>query len=110
MAEERKMKVGEILIQEGIISEEQLEDALEYQRAEEVPMPLGEVCINLRFISRADLRKLLRKYKANIQLGELLVNMGLIDEEQLEEALQHKEITNDKLGTILLELQPWRVG
>jgi type IV pilus assembly protein PilB len=105
LAEERKLKVGEILVQEGIITEEQLEDALEFQRAEELPMPLGEVCINLKYISRSDLRKLLRKYKANIQLGELLVNMGLIDEEQLEEALQHKEITNDKLGTILLELE-----
>jgi type IV pilus assembly protein PilB len=67
-------------------------------------MPLGEVCINLKFISRSDLRKLLRKYQANIQLGELLVNMGLIDEEQLEEALQHKEITGEKLGAVLLEL------
>lgn len=105
MEEKRKLKVGEILVLEGIVTEEQLEEALEYQRAEELPIPLGEVCINLKYISRSDLRKLLRKYQANIQLGELLINMGLIDEEQLEEALQHKEITNDKLGTILLELE-----
>jgi type IV pilus assembly protein PilB len=106
MAEqERKMRVGDILIEEGIISQEQLDEALEYQKAEESPLPLGEVCINLKFISRADLRKLLRKYQANIQMGELLVNMGLIDGEQLEEALQHKEITGEKLGTVLIELE-----
>jgi len=94
-----------MLLEEGIINEEQLEEALEYQRGEEVPLPIGEVCINLNFLSRSDLRKLLRKYKTNIQLGELLVNMGLIDDEQLEDALQHKEITGEKLGNVLIELE-----
>ena len=106
MAEEkRKMRVGDILLEEGIVTEEQLEEALEFQKSEETPLPLGEVCINLKLISRSDLRRLLRKYQANIQLGELLVNMGLIDHEQLEEALQHKEITGEKLGTVLMELE-----
>ena len=106
MAEaQRKYKVGEILLKEGVVTEEQLQEALEFQKAEEIPIPLGEVCINLKFISRSDLRKLLRKYQATIQLGELLVNMGLINDEQLEEALQHKEITGEKLGSVLMDLE-----
>lgn len=104
MEKDKKLRVGEILIKEGFVTHEQLEDALQYQKEEELPMPLGEVCINLKLISRTDLRKLLRKYQSNIQLGELLMNMGLIDEEQLEEALQHKEISNEKLGAVLMEL------
>ena len=105
MAKElRKFKVGEILIKEAIITDEQLQEALEMQKAEELPLPLGEVCINMKFISRSDLRRLLRKYQSTIQLGELLVNMGLVDQEQLEEALHHKEITDGKLGTILIDL------
>ncbi|KKM02084.1 hypothetical protein LCGC14_1787950, partial [marine sediment metagenome] len=66
MAEEkRKMRVGDILLEEGIVTEEQLEEALEFQKSEETPLPLGEVCINLKLISRSDLRRLLRKYQAN---------------------------------------------
>ena len=85
MAKEvRKFKVGEILIKEEIITQEQLDEALEMQKAEDLPLPLGEVCINMKFISRSDLRRLLRKYQSTIQLGELLVNMGLVDHEQLE--------------------------
>lgn len=104
MAEERKLRIGEILTQEGIITDEQLQEALEAQKASEVPVPLGEVCINLKFISRVNLRRLLRKHQASIQLGELLINMGLINEDQLNEALQHKEITGGKLGTVLMDL------
>lgn len=103
--DERKYKVGEILLKEGVLTEDQLQEALDAQHAEEVTVPLGEVCINLKFISRSDLRRLLRKYQSTIQLGELLVNMGLIDDEQLEEALHHKEITGEKLGTVLMEME-----
>lgn len=100
----RKLKVGELLLKEGLITESQLQEALFAKDQEPIPVPLGEICVNLKLISRTDLRNVLRKYRANIQLGELLVNMGLINQEQLEEALQHKAITNAKLGSVLMEL------
>ncbi len=102
--DDKRLRIGDILLQEGIVTPAQLQDALMAQRVDDPPLPLGEVCIMMKLISRQDLRHLLRKYKTNIQLGELLINMGLINEEQLDEALQHKEISGSKLGEILMEL------
>lgn len=42
--------------------------------------------------------------RLRVPVGEVLLGAGLIDEEQLEEALGIQQITRDRLGTILIEL------
>ncbi len=105
MVEERskKLKIGEVLVQEGYITSKQLQEALAEQMKGDVYSPLGEICINLRFISKLELQQVLKKYKKRIYLGELLVNMGLLTEEEIQQALEVQKIEGKKLGKILLE-------
>lgn len=104
LKDSKKMKIGQILLKEGVVTKEQLDEALLFQEREPMHLPLGEICVNLQLISRDLLQKLLRKYKANIHIGELLLNMGLISAEQLEEALHHQSVMGGKLGKTLMDL------
>ncbi|MEW6587453.1 MAG: ATPase, T2SS/T4P/T4SS family, partial [Nitrospirota bacterium] len=101
--EERKVLIGELLVEEGYISEKQLQEALAAQMKQRTYVPLGEMCVRLRFISRAELKDILKKHKKRVFLGELLVNMGLISQEEIEQALEIQRIEGKKLGKILVE-------
>jgi len=103
--ENEQLKIGDLLLKEQFVDTEQLEEALNAQERDFQDLPLGEVCIRLKFISRDALRKLLRKYQANIHIGELLINMQLIKEEQLEEALSHQAVMDTRLGDTLVDLE-----
>jgi type IV pilus assembly protein PilB len=100
---EQKLKIGEVLVQEGYITGRQLQEALVQQSKEDGYVPLGEICIKLGFISKIELQELLKKHKKRIFLGELLVNMGLLTEEAISQALDAQKIEGKKLGKILVE-------
>lgn len=126
-AKTEKLKIGELLVKEGYITSQQLEEALAEQREGKVEeympsvaltqhlklgaekgksegrMPLGEVCVKLKFITRYDLRQILRKYQKNIYLGEIMLNLGLVTEEQIEEALEIQKLEEKRLGKVLVE-------
>lgn len=104
MENDAKLRIGDILLKENIITEEQLQIALDAQKGDAAGLPLGEVCIRMKFISRRDLRLLLRKYQTSVKIGDLLLNMGLINAEQLEEALMHQSVVESRLGDTLIEL------
>ncbi len=81
------LKIGEILVAEGKISEEQLQRALDLQKDDS--RNLGEILLFLDLVSPADLaqalaRRLRRDYVALSELGEDDVDpeaVGLLDEE-----------------------------
>lgn len=98
----KKLKIGELLVKEGFITSKQLQEALASQMRGDY-VPLGEVCIRLKFISKIELQQILKKHKKRIYLGELLLNMGLISQEELEQALEVQTIEGKKLGKILIE-------
>lgn len=98
-----KIKIGELLVREGYVTFKQLEDALAEQARAKEYVPLGEVCVRLRFISRLELRQILRKYQKNIYLGEIMVNVGLVTQEQIDEALEIQKVEGKRLGKILVE-------
>ena len=102
-AQVKRLKIGEALHAEGLITEAQLQQALEAQKAMESRMPLGEVCVRLKFISRSDLRNLLRKHLQHIPIGQLLVNMGIVTEDQMDSALEKQKHIKKRLGEILIE-------
>lgn len=103
MAEASKLKIGELLVREGLLTEEQLDEAIAAQKVRKTYTPLGEVCVELQFFSRMDLVKILRKYQNRIRLGELLTNLGLVTEEQMQEALSQQQRESKKIGEILIE-------
>lgn len=73
-----KLRVGELLIREGAITQKQLETALAVKKEGTAYKPRGEVCVDLKFLSRARLHQILNQYQKRISVGDLLINLDLI--------------------------------
>src|SRR5262245_17451461 len=97
-------KFGELLIEEGAITREQLEDALRVQSTLRHYLPLGQVLLNRGRISRSLLTTLLRRHRKSARLGELLVRSGQITTDQLQTALDQQTRTRQPLGHTLMAL------
>ncbi len=102
MKDIEKMKVGDLLVRDGYITDEQLSEALLIQKQRSKYIPIGEICIELHFISKAMLKNILRLHQKHIPLGELIVNMGLVTPEQMETALEDQKVSKKKLGETLI--------
>jgi type IV pilus assembly protein PilB len=98
-----KLRMGELLVQEGLIDEKQLQVVLSKQGKKTLYSPLGEVCVQLKFISRNELQDILKKYQKRLYLGDLLVHMAMLSREEIEQALELQKITEEKLGKILVD-------
>jgi type II secretory ATPase GspE/PulE/Tfp pilus assembly ATPase PilB-like protein len=98
-------KIGELLTREGLLSRDQLERSIEAQKLDYPSVPLGKVCVTLGFMSSAELAGVLVKHRRHIQIGELLVHLGLIPTDQLQEILEYqiKLHPKKKLGELLVE-------
>jgi hypothetical protein len=101
----RRRLLGDLLIREGLITRQQLDDALRAQAEAEEPRPIGEILVEGRVITRSQLDFVLEKYHKKYRLGDILVETNAITEEQLETALDHQRRTGLKLGAALLELK-----
>ena len=101
---ERTGRLGELLIRDGLITQQQLEAALRLQAASQSWMPLGHVLLAHNFISRKTLTRMLGRYQKSARLGEVLVKAGHITASQLEEALEHQRGTPLRLGQLLVRL------
>lgn len=93
-------KLGEILIEAGIVSEQQLLSALAIQK--EKKRPLGEILIENEFVSREKLEAVLAKQYGSI-LGEILIDRKLINFQQFQDALRVQGQNMKTLGEILIE-------
>ncbi len=96
-------RIGELLVQEGLLTEKQLQEAVSKQYKKTTYTPLGEVCVQMKFISKAQLQDVLKKYQKRLNLGTLLVQMGMISHEEVEQALEIQKDEGKKLGRILIE-------
>ena len=96
-------RIGELLVQEGLLTEKQLQEAVSKQYKKTTYTPLGEVCVQMKFISKAQLQDVLKKYQKRLNLGTLLVQMGLISNEEVEQALEIQKDQGKKLGRILID-------
>lgn len=97
--------LGEILLERNIITQEQLELALEQQEKEKGKY-LGQIFLEMGIL-QDEINKALDSYHKRKKIGEVLLDSHFINSSQLEEALQkQKEIREDRklLGKIFLEL------
>src|SRR5262249_24066950 len=67
--------------------------------------PFGQICIELGFLSAADLSRMLRKHGRRLLLGELLALTGVITPEQLQTALRQQDTQGPrkKLAALLMD-------
>jgi type II secretory ATPase GspE/PulE/Tfp pilus assembly ATPase PilB-like protein len=102
---ERKTEFGKVLAQQGYITAVQLHEVRNIQRGKRggERMPIGELCVELGYLSRNALKVVLERYQKRILLGDLFLNMGIISIDQLHEALTEQKITRKKLGQVLID-------
>jgi len=78
-------KVGEILIEQELISQEQLQQALELQK--NIPdQTIGQLLCKLGFIRESDLRFVLDQKNKRPELVDILMKDGLLDQLKLRHA------------------------
>ncbi|MGQ9631340.1 MAG: hypothetical protein ACUVXI_13675 [bacterium] len=107
------MRLGELLIREGMITSEQLDLALEHQR--KYQCLLGEALVQLGFVDFLTILKAVKQQedeeslreavrKSRLRLGEALVLEGKITEDQLRQGLELQKEQGCPLGEALIQL------
>ena len=85
--EEQKLRIGEILVLSGRLTLKQLDESLERQK--QVSRKLGEVLIELGFSTQEDIDWALHMMER--RLGEILREKGLLKDEDIEWLLGQQE-------------------
>jgi type IV pilus assembly protein PilB len=96
--------LGEILVNEGLITRQQLDRAIKVQSRLEVKQRLTDVLVQLGAISQGQLKEMMRKNKRSLRLGDFLLEMKFINEDDLSKALKLQKISEKRLGEILVEI------
>ena len=96
-------RVGEMLIAYHLITREQFTKALELQKTNP-DTPIGQLLCQLGFLQEAVLAEFL-DYKGKRQkMGEILIRQKIIDEAKLNNALAVSKQDNIPLGRALIKL------
>ena len=83
-------KIGEILVEEGLITESQLREALRVQNGLNTYKPIGQILVDQKVITQKQLNFLLDRHGKRPRLGEVLIRSGVLTREHLEIALDHQ--------------------
>jgi len=96
-------KVGEILIEQELISLEQLRQALELQK--NIPdQTIGQLLCKLGFIRESDLRFVLDQKNKRPELVDVLMKDGLLDQQKIRHAREISKQNNIPLEKALIKL------
>ena len=102
----KKLRMGDLLLEKGLINEDQLKAALAEQKAS--GKKLGKVLVEMGLLTSEEAMEQLaaqhRGPRQKIRLGDLLVEHGVITEEQLKTALGEQKKSGQKLGRTLSKL------
>lgn len=110
IAADERQTLGDLLIQAGHITEEQLEQAITEQKRS--GKDIGEVFVRLGLLTERQLHGMLNVYRAQnaegpsfspLSLGEILITTGVISHEQLKDALSKQALTGKRLSDVLIE-------
>ena len=100
--------MGEMLVNEGVVQKEQLDQALKNQSSDR-EVPIGETLVSQAAVTSKELEHALSRQESNlreVRIGELLIGEGVITEDQLQQALsQQKEKRGKPIGEIMLEMK-----
>ena len=87
-----------------MITAEQLEAALRLQSVSRSYVPIGQVLLANKFITRRKLNAMLHRHGKRSRLGEVLIKAGRITPVQLDVALAHQRKTPMPIGQALIKL------
>ena len=94
-------KIGDLLIHAKLISQEQLDQALETQQISPT-QPIGQILCQMGFLKAQDLAYVLDYNNKRRKLGEILISHNLINEERLTSALKISTDEKIPLGRTLI--------
>ncbi len=97
-------RLGDLLMEEGLVTRAQLDEALRLQRGLVTFQPLGQILVDRRVFTQKQLALVLDRYHKRLRLGDVLVKTGVITREQLDNALDHQKENGLRLGESLLQL------
>ncbi|MDR1050299.1 MAG: chemotaxis protein CheW [Deltaproteobacteria bacterium] len=99
-------KLGEILVEKGLISEGDLGGLIQAQKSVR-SVRLGEILVKENLITEDELQQALARQQGEDKgrrVGEILVTMGLLEHEHVDKALKIQEgLKETKLGEIILK-------
>lgn len=99
----KRDRLGELLLDRGWITEEQLAAALDQQRR--IGGRLGDLLADLGYVTYEQLADALKAQAPKKRLGEMLLERGLLTREQLDRALDFQKRSGGMLGEILVSLR-----
>ena len=100
-----QLQIGQWLLSQGLISQEQLDSALAAQADAPTYLPLGRILVEQKAISERQLSFALERAGGKrLRLGEVLVRSGLLTQARLEHALGQQERLRLPLGQVLIKL------
>ena len=102
MTAERPLRLGDVLLEKKWISEQNLKEALAYQK--EHGGLLGNILVDHGWVDEAKIQEATQLLPQKGKLGELLMELGVLTEDQLNAALSFQEKSGGALGEILLSL------
>lgn len=102
---EKAEPIGEILQKKGLINKKDLKYALQYQKKERSKR-IGEILSEKTALNAQKVKEALTlQQKKRLRLGEILIEMGLINEDDLQLALdEQKKKKEKKVGELLVEM------
>ena len=106
MISNAKMNLGQLLIRQGVLDEDQLAHATsEHKRT---GIPLAKILIRLGMVSEDTLTSILgvqMQSTTKMRIGEMLLAQKYITQEQLDQALDEQKKTGKRLGRTLVDLK-----
>jgi type IV pilus assembly protein PilB len=103
-AQVRESRLGEILVAEGLVSQAEVEEALRVQEALGRYVPLGQVLLERKLVTREQLGSVLRRHRKQLLLGHVLVRSGVLTQDRLQGALSYQRKTGTRLGDAVVAL------
>jgi hypothetical protein len=95
--------LGQFLLSKGLVSEERLNDALEYQRTRN--RPIGALAVGKGYLTEEQVEEILEQQRRFDKFfGQIAREKGWLTEEQLDELLVRQRESKVLLGEALLQL------
>ncbi len=97
-----RKKMGEVLIDEGLVKDDQVQDALRRQRA--TGESFGEILVSMRFVTESDIARTLVKQSGlpYIDASRYRINEDGVQAVPAELMWQNQVVVLDKIGKTLL--------
>jgi len=96
--------LGEALVRDRVITEDQLRRAIRIQKYLEQPKQLGAVLIELGYATKQNIADALSKHGHGLRLGDILLEQDLVTPENIQQAVALQQSRKIRIGEALVEL------